>query len=107
MNELVERVARALCAVARFDSRHWEDFIPEARAAIRIVLEEAASYIDGKDGTVIPGASVFAPIVSRNNMPCMSGDARARLDRLDRRKFDDATASLADAVRNLIPKDGE
>ncbi len=63
-------------------------------------LEQAAAYIEGKGG-VIPGASVFARLVSRNNQPCMSGDPRDRLNRLDRRAFDDAMAALADAIRAL------
>jgi hypothetical protein len=102
MTDLVERVIQVWNThkASRTDAHI-------ARATIRVVLEEAASYIDGKGGEVIPGASVFASLVSRNNMPCMSGDPRDRLNRLDRRAFDERMTSLADAVRNLLPKEEE
>lgn len=64
MTDIVERVARAMLEEA--PSSFWaiDDLKLMSRAAIRVVLEDAASYIDGKGGEVIPGASVFAPLVS-------------------------------------------
>lgn len=61
-------------------------------------LEAAARYVEGHGGA-IPGAAVFAPLVSGNNMPCMSGDPRDRLFPHLRRRFDDATRALAAAIR--------
>lgn len=71
-----------------------------ARRYIKEAYERAARYIEGHGG-VIPGANVFAHLVSGNPMPCMSGDGRDRLTRHTRRQFDDATRALADAVRGL------
>jgi len=82
MTDLVERVARALWETAEVG--RWEDFIPEARAVIRVVLEEAAKKA----------------INSRfpDDMKCdddwLAGHWHGRRD-----------AALA--IRNLIPKDGE
>lgn len=73
-----------------------------ARAILSAVEEEReaiASYVEGKGG-VLPGTNGFAYVVSRNNQPCMSGDARDRLNKFDRRAFDAASASLASAIRN-------
>jgi hypothetical protein len=64
-------------------------------------LELAARYIEGYGG-VIPGANVFAPLISGNNQPCMSGDGRDRMHSHVRRQFDSATRALADAVRSRI-----
>lgn len=61
--------------------------------------EACARYVEGH-GDVIPGSAVFAPLVSRNNMPCVSGDPRDRLHSHVRRSFDDATEALAAAIRN-------
>lgn len=61
-------------------------------------MEEAADYVAGTGG-VIPGASVYAPLVSGNNQPCASGDPRDRIPNLLRRRFDYATSSLAHAIR--------
>lgn len=69
-------------------------------AAEAAAIEKAAGYVEGAGG-VIPGATVFAPLVSGNNMPCMSGDARDRLHPHKRRYFDDATKTLATAIRSL------
>ena len=118
--ELIEKLARALnsalalevernvyagetthkerCAIARA-------ILPIIKAErIRggeMVKEAAAAYVDGNGGTVIPGATVFAALVSGNFQPCMSGDARDRLPPHTRRRFDDATHTLTRAIRAL------
>ena len=83
------------------DYMHLESRKVIARAILAAKAEEReniAAYVEGKGG-VIPGAAVFAWLVSRNNQPCMSGDPRDRLHSHVRRNFDDATASLAAAIR--------
>jgi hypothetical protein len=50
------------------------------------------------DGGVIPGLAAFAPLVSGNSQPCMSGDPRDRLYPHTRRQFDDAIRAVADAI---------
>lgn len=76
-------------------------FAPDtAQSEAEQVKEAAARYIEGYGG-VIPGAAVFAPMVSGNNQPCMSGDPRDRLHSHIRRQFDDATRALADAIRAM------
>lgn len=65
-----------------------------------VTLDKAADYIEGAGG-VIPGTVGFATLVSGNRQPCMSGDGRDRLHPHVRRGFDDATASLAAAIRAL------
>lgn len=85
-----------------------DDYRDDARAIIPLIYtagrragrEEAAAYVEGAGG-VIPGAAVFAPLASGNNMPCMSGDPRERLPSHKRRAFDDATSALATSIRNL------
>lgn len=78
-------------------------FATQARAAgYRAGVEDAARYVDGGADT-ISGAAVFAPLVSGNNMPCMSGDGRDRMHAHKRRQFDDASRELATAIRNLNP----
>lgn len=72
----------------------------ELQARDDAALERAAAYVEGKDGR-IPGSVAFAALVSGNRQPCMSGDARDRLHPPTRRAFDDATASLASAIRSL------
>jgi hypothetical protein len=76
------------------------------KLALEEGLEAAARHVEGHGGT-IPGATVFAPLVSGNNMPCMSGDARDRLHPNKRREFDDATKALARAIRSLAIEEGE
>lgn len=66
-------------------------------------FEDIASYVEGKDGK-IPAAAVFAPLVSQNRMPDMSGDHRARLSPPRRREFDDATRALSQAIRQHSQK---
>jgi hypothetical protein len=93
----------------KYPSSFWHpsDLEGMARAALAVAVEWArkderekiASYVDGNGGTVIPGASVFASLFSRNNQPCMSGDPRDRLNRVDRRAFDDRIAALSAAIR--------
>lgn len=84
---------------AEFEEEEVVDLLARAiLAATEAERERIAAYIEGKGG-VIPGAAVFAPLVSRNNQPCMSGDPRDRLHSHVRRVFDDATASLAAAIR--------
>lgn len=63
-------------------------------------LEDAARMVEGHGG-VIPGSAVFASLVSRNNMPDMSGDPRNRMHSHTRRDFDDATDALASEIRAL------
>ena len=67
---------------------------------VREAYERCAAYIEGKGG-VLPGANVFAGLVSGNNQPCMSGDMRDRMHPPVRRRFDDATRTLAQAIRTL------
>jgi len=89
----------------------WTLWEPQARAAApvlmeegaRLALEAAAGYLDGRGGIVIPGTVAFASLVSGNNQPCMSGNPADRLHPPQRRKFDDATATLAEAIRALDP----
>jgi hypothetical protein len=91
------------------ECRGW--YLRYARAAApalmeegaRLALEAAAGYLDGRGGIVIPGTVAFAPLVSGNNQPCMSGNPADRLHPPQRRKFDDATATLAEAIRALDP----
>jgi len=75
--------------------------VEERRLAWNEAIEAAAAYVDGKGGTVIPGATVFAALVSGNFQPCMSGDARDRLPPHTRRRFDDATHTLTRDIRAL------
>ncbi len=63
-------------------------------------VEDAARYVEGHGG-VIPGATAFIPMVTGDRQPCMSGDGRDRLMPARRREFDDATRSLASAIRRL------
>lgn len=72
--------------------------IEQGRAEMR---EEAAKLLDGDGGKVIPLLAGFAPLVSGNNMPCMSGDARDRLRPHVRQRFDDGIASVAQAIRAI------
>lgn len=50
------------------------------------------------DGGVIPALAAFAPLVSGNNQPCMSGDLRDRIRPWDRRMFDDTIRAICDAI---------
>lgn len=106
-SDLIERVARA--AYESQPRSKPYDLLPKhsrqrikiaARAVIAIVVEEAAAYVEGAEGK-IPGTNAFAMLVSGNNQPCMSGDARDRLTPQKRRDFDDATHSLATAIRAM------
>jgi len=45
----------------------------------------------------------FASLVSRNNMPDMSGDPRKRIPAHERRRFDDACEETADQLLALLP----
>ena len=94
--------ARLGTTVAKFEQEILSSHSPtdETIEARNSGIEEAARYVEGAGG-VIPGASVFAPLVSGNNMPCMSGDARDRLHPNKRRYFDDATNSLSRGIRAL------
>lgn len=74
----------------------------EERGA-RMALEAAADWVDGKGGRVIPGATVFVPVVTGDNQPCMSGDMRDRLHSHKRRAFDDAMRTLSTAIRQIDP----
>lgn len=69
------------------------------QAAEKAQQERDAGYIEGKGG-VIPGATVFVSLITGENMPCMSGDARDKLNSHKRRQFDDATRDLATAIRS-------
>lgn len=87
------------------DSGEYDD-LPAMRAIVlsRQAAEKAqqerdAGYIEGKGG-VIPGATVFVSLITGDNMPCMSGDARDKLNPHKRRQFDDATRDLAIAIRS-------
>jgi hypothetical protein len=109
--DVVERVWREICEMTdRTSPAEYPDMalitLDELRAAGRVFVEwernRVADYIEGAGGK-IPGASVFASLVSRNNQPCMSGDPRDRLNSLDRRAFDDAMSSLAADIRSRKP----
>lgn len=115
-DDLVERVGEAISEARTGNSLSWRHYIAEAQAAIaaidipgqreaaaRAALEAAAAYVDGKGGAVIPGATVFAALVSGNFQPCMSGDARDRLPVHIRRRFDAATDTLAHEIRAIDP----
>ncbi len=107
---LREKVARAIFdtnppfADSAETERAWmyvrEEAHDAADAAIAIVLEAAAEYVEGKGG-VIPGSAVFGTLVSGNPMPDMSGDPRNRMLPHIRRRFDDATRELGNGIRNL------
>lgn len=71
--------------------------------ASEAMREKCAVYVEGAEG-VIPGAAVFAGLISGNNQPCMSGDMRDRINPHTRRRFDDATQTLATAIRSLAPE---
>lgn len=111
-NEAIEAAARAICRVNTC-GHEWDVdlYMEDARAAApalmeegaRLALEAAAGYLDGRGGIVIPGTVAFASLVSGNNQPCMSGNPADRLHPPQRRKFDDATAALAEAIRALDP----
>lgn len=112
-NEAIEAAARAMAGHEYQDGSDepFEPFLGLARAAApalmeegaRLALEAAAGYLDGRGGIVIPGTVAFASLVSGNNQPCMSGNPADRLHPPQRRKFDDATATLAEAIRALDP----
>ncbi|WP_172839663.1 hypothetical protein [Sphingomonas sp. LK11] len=74
-------------------------FARHRQAAEKATRERDAAYIEGKGG-VIPGATVFVSLITGENMPCMSGDARDKLNPHKRRQFDDATRDLATAIRS-------
>jgi hypothetical protein len=82
----------AIDALAEILARHRQ-------AAEKAQQERDAAYIEGKGG-VIPGATVFVSVITGENMPCMSGDARDKLNPHKRRQFDDATRDLATAIRS-------
>lgn len=48
MNDLVERVAKAIAPIhdPKYENPYWPEFMEEARAAIAVVLEEAAKECD-------------------------------------------------------------
>ena len=115
MQDDVETVARAIWAArSQRGEGPWIELSQHARDEIRRqaaaalsaatpgiearVRAEVADYLDGSDGK-IPMLSVFAPLVSGNNMPDMSGDARNRLLPHVRRRFDDAMQAIAAAIR--------
>ena len=102
-----------VCGLIGFTNRHLGGYVEisanDMVKIVRAILEAEqrgaekenkaiADYIEGKGG-IIPGTAVFAPLVSRNNQPCMSGDPRDRLHSHTRRDFDDATSALAAAIR--------
>lgn len=92
-----------------FDAARRQDASDIARAISQArsqAYEEIAAYVEGKGGN-IPGAAVFAPLISRNRMPDMSGDPRERLSQTSRREFDDATRDLAQAILQKSYKVGE
>lgn len=70
----------------------------EGYAAAR---EDAADMLDGKRSTVIPLLASFASLVSGNQQPCMSGDARDRLRAHVREDFDQTIKEIAGAIRNM------
>lgn len=83
------------------DFDHHHDMQILAHHAQQARLEEReriARYVEGAGG-VIPGATAFVPLITGDNQPCMSGDMRDRLHPAKRRMFDDATRSLALAIR--------
>jgi hypothetical protein len=97
---------------ARIEALHTRAH-PDTPAASSVdasgAVEAIARYVEGHGG-VIPGTAVFAPLISGNNQPCMSGDGRDRLLPHKRRLFDDATSELAAAIRALPflqPKDSD
>lgn len=54
-NEMIERVAMALCASYGDDNLDWRSFTPDAKAAIAAVQEEFADvieYADNYDGDI-------------------------------------------------------
>lgn len=59
--------------------------------------EAIVAWLRG-DGGRIPALAAFAPLVSGNRMPDMSGDARNRLHGPQRRDFDNVVFSLCAAV---------
>ncbi|WP_394659941.1 hypothetical protein [uncultured Novosphingobium sp.] len=77
----------------------YASFARHRQAAEKAQQERDAAYIEGKGG-VIPGATVFVSLITGENMPCMSGDARDKLNPHKRRQFDDATRDLATAIRS-------
>ena len=63
-------------------------------------LEERAkvvAWLRG-DGGVIPALSAFAPLVTGNPMPDMSGDNRNRMHAHQRRQFDQTIDWLCKAI---------
>ncbi|MGE7204939.1 hypothetical protein ACQKJZ_04580 [Sphingomonas sp. NPDC019816] len=105
-----DREAAASCVSSRKAKREiidgvWDDsstvqaFARHRQAAEKAQQERDAAYIEGKGG-VIPGATVFVSLITGENMPCMSGDARDKLNPHKRRQFDDATRDLATAIRS-------
>ncbi len=59
--------------------------------------EAIVAWLRG-DGGRIPALAAFAPLVSGNRMPDMSGDARNRLHEPQRRDFNDVVLSLCAAI---------
>lgn len=77
-------------------------FIHIARAeGYAAAREDAADMLDGKRNTVIPLLASFASLVSGNQQPCMSGDARDRLRAHVREDFDQTIKEIAGAIRNM------
>lgn len=71
-------------------------------AGFRRGVEAAAKYVNGDGGKVIPGVVGFATLLSGNNMPDMSGDARNRLRPHARQQFDAVMSELAARILALL-----
>lgn len=59
--------------------------------------KQIVAWLRGDDDK-IPALAAFAPLVSGNNMPSMSGDNRDRLHPHIRRRYDATIASICDAI---------
>jgi hypothetical protein len=82
MNDIVERVARIIVQDIEYDDEEgWRDFIPEARAAIRVVLEEAAQVAGAGLLRCSFGGDIILDPVTCN--------------------------TIEENIRAMIPKDGE
>mgnify|MGYP006921311973 CR=1 FL=1 len=59
--------------------------------------QEIVEWLRGDDNK-IPALAAFAPLVSGNNMPSMSGDNRDRLHPHIRRRYDAVIVSICNAI---------
>lgn len=63
MSEMIERVARAICTGAGDYSGPWQDFIPEARAAILAMREPTEAVLDAGPPSPYMDPEIWAKMI--------------------------------------------